>query len=67
MTEQMRSAIAAAVILIGFGVFAYFLPTMMIALGDFSVIVAGLFATLFVVAFFFVFWLRARTQKKKGE
>lgn len=65
MTEQMRSAIAAAVILIGFGVFAYFLPTVMIALGDISLVAAGAFAVLFVVAFFFVFWLRARNQQKK--
>jgi hypothetical protein len=32
MTEKERSAIAAAVILIGFGLLAYFLPTIMIAI-----------------------------------
>jgi len=64
MTEQTRSAIAAAIILIGFGIFAYFLPNMMIALGDVSVVAAGIFAALFVIAFFLVFWLRARNQKK---
>lgn len=65
MTEQMRSAIAAAIILVGFGVFAYFLPDMMIALGDISVVAAGIFAALFVMAFFLVFWLRARNQKTR--
>lgn len=65
MTEQKRSAIAAAVILVGFGLLAYFLPTIMIAIGDISPVAAGIFAVLFVLAFFAIFWIRARVQKGK--
>jgi drug/metabolite transporter (DMT)-like permease len=65
MTEKERSAIAAAVILIGFGLLAYFLPTIMIAIGDISTVAAGIFAVLFVLAFFGIFWIRARVQKGK--
>jgi len=65
MTDQKRSAIAAAAILIGFGLLAYFLPTIMIALGDVSIVAAGIFAALFVLAFFAIFWIRARVQRGK--
>lgn len=65
MTEQKRSAIAAAVILVGFGLLAYFLPTIMIAIGNISTVAAGIFAILFVLAFFAIFWIRAWVQKGK--
>ena len=57
-----NSAIAAAVILIGFGLVAYFMPTIMLALGEASPVAAGVVAVLFVAAFFLVFWLRGRSQ-----
>lgn len=67
MTESNRNAaIAAAVIMIGFGVFAYFLPTIMLAVGNVSPAAAGVIAVLFVAAFFLVFWLRARSQRRKN-
>lgn len=67
MTESNRNAaIAAAVIMIGFGVFAYFLPTIMLAVGNISPIAAGVIAVLFVAAFFLVFWLRGRSQRRKN-
>ena len=67
MTESNRNAaIAAAVIMIGFGVFAYFLPTIMLAVGNVSPAAAGVIAVLFVAAFFLVFWLRGRSQKRKN-
>jgi hypothetical protein len=66
MTESNRNAaIAAAVIMIGFGVFAYFLPTIMLAVGNVSPAAAGIIAVLFVAAFFLVFWLRGRSQRRK--
>lgn len=66
MTESNRNAaIAAAVIMIGFGVFAYFLPTIMLAVGNVSPVAAGIIAVLFVAAFFLVFWLRGRSQRRK--
>jgi len=58
-------AIAAAVILIGFGVLAYFVPSIMLALGARSHVAAAIFAVVFVLGFFVIFWLRARSQKKE--
>lgn len=67
MTESNRNAaIAAAVIMIGFGVFAYFLPTIMLAVGNISPAAAGIIAVLFVAAFFLLFWLRGRSQRRKN-
>ncbi len=66
MSEQSSSrgaAIAAAIILIGFGLSAYFLPTIMLYLGERSAWAAGIVAVAFVLAFFLVFWLRARLKK----
>ena len=48
----------------GFGLVAYWMPTLMLALGQRSTIAAGVFAVVFVAGFFFVFWLRARRQHK---
>jgi len=36
----------------------------MLALGSFSTVLAGIFGIVFVLAFFLVFWLRARSQRK---
>lgn len=64
-TKTRNAAIAAAVIFIGFGIVAYWMPSLMIAIGNESPVLAGIFAVLFVVAFFGVFWLRGRYQKRK--
>lgn len=63
MDQQSRnSAIAAAIILGGFGLVAYFMPAIMLAVGQWSTVVAGMIAVAFVGAFFLVFWLRGRSQ-----
>ncbi len=59
------AAIAALVILLGTGVVFYFLPRIMIALGDVSPWLAGVFGTLLVLGFFLLFWLRARYQRNR--
>ncbi|WP_343315530.1 hypothetical protein AAIB41_12050 [Brucella sp. BE17] len=66
MAEQKKSnpAIAAAIILVSFGVLGYFLPGIMLALGERSQVAAVIFAVLFVLGFFAIFWLRARRQKR---
>ncbi|WP_378952503.1 hypothetical protein [Mesorhizobium sp. ANAO-SY3R2] len=66
-TNTRNSAIGAASFLIIFGVVAYFLPKIMLAVGNYSTIAAGIFAVLFVLAFFGVFWLRGRSQRKNGN
>ncbi|MGI6851684.1 hypothetical protein [Mesorhizobium sp. 1B3] len=65
-TSNRNSAIAAAVIMVGFGLLAFYLPTIMLALGNVSTVAAGAVAVLFVAAFFLVFWLRGRAQKRRG-
>lgn len=60
-------ALAALIILVGTGVVFYFLPRVMIALGDVSPWLAGVFGTLMVLGFFLLFWLRARYQRKRGN
>ncbi len=63
MTQENKSAaIAALVIMLVFGVGLYFMPTIMLAIGNYSTTVAGVFAVLFVAAFFGVFWLRGKSR-----
>ena len=64
--ENRNSAIAAALLLAIFGLGAFYLPTIMLAVGDISTVAAGIVAVLFVAAFFLVFWLRGRSQQKRG-
>lgn len=63
-TRKNSAAIAAAVILIGFGALAYFVPSIMLALGERSQVLAIIFPVVFVLGFFGIFWLRSRSQKR---
>lgn len=63
--ENRNSAIAAAILLAFFGFGAYYLPTVMLAVGNISTVVAGIIAVLFVAAFFLVFWLRGLSQRRR--
>lgn len=65
--ENRNALIAAAVILTGFGLAAYFLPTIMLAVGQVSPLAAALVAAAFVLALFLIFWLRGRSQRGKDE
>ncbi|RWB61553.1 MAG: hypothetical protein E5W38_26985 [Mesorhizobium sp.] len=64
--ETRNAAIAAAWILLLFGLAAYFLPTIMLAAGKVSTILAAIVAAIFMVGLFVVLWLRGRSQRKKG-
>jgi hypothetical protein len=66
MDSNRNAAIAAAAIMIAFGLVAFYLPTIMLAVGNFSTAAAGIIAVLFVAAFFLVFWLRGRSQRRKN-
>ncbi len=61
--NNRNAAIAAAVILIGFGLVAFFMPTIMLAVGEYSTVAAGVVAVVFVAAFFLIFWLRSRSRR----
>ena len=63
--ENRNSAIAAAILLAIFGLGAFFLPSIMIAVGNLSPVAAGALAVIFVAAFFLVFWLRGRSQRNR--
>ncbi|RCS23939.1 hypothetical protein DUT91_11830 [Phyllobacterium salinisoli] len=63
--KTRNAAIAAVAILLGFGALWLLMPRIMLALGAESPLLAGVFAVLFVLAFFGVFWLRARQQRRK--
>lgn len=65
--ETRNSAIAALWILLIFGIGAFYLPTVIIAVGDYSTVAAAAVGVLFVAAFFMVFWLRGRSRRKSGE
>ncbi|MDS1137877.1 hypothetical protein [Nitratireductor indicus] len=65
MTDNRKSAIAAAIILIGFGIVAYLMPRIVLAVGDYSTVAAAAVAVVFVLGFFMIFWLRARIQKRR--
>jgi drug/metabolite transporter (DMT)-like permease len=68
MDRNNRNAlIAAALFMLFFGGVAFYLPTIMIAVGNVSTIAAGAVAVLFVGAFFMVFWLRSRSQRSHDK
>jgi hypothetical protein len=60
LSENRRTIIAAALILIGFGLFAWFLPDLMLAAGKLSPWAAAILAAIFLLGFFLLFWLRGR-------
>ena len=68
MDRDTRNAlIAAAWIMLLFGLAAYWLPTVMLAVGSVSTVLAVIVAAIFLLALFVVFWLRGRSQRKKGR
>ncbi|MBZ9732802.1 MULTISPECIES: hypothetical protein [unclassified Mesorhizobium] len=64
--DTKNAATAAAVILLVFGLAAYFLPAIMLAAGKVSTVLAAVIAAIFMVGLFVVLWLRGRSQRKKG-
>ncbi|MBA3446490.1 MAG: hypothetical protein H0T56_02570 [Pseudaminobacter sp.] len=68
MNRDNRNAlIAAGAIMLVFAGLAFYLPTIMLAVGDLSPVAAGAVAVLFVAAFFLIFWLRGRSQARKDR
>ena len=65
--QNRNAAIAAALILLGFGVVGYYMPAIMVRLGGVSPYAGAVAAVLFVLAFFGVFWLRGRSQRRNGK
>ncbi|KQR75954.1 hypothetical protein [Rhizobium sp. Leaf341] len=63
--RDRSAAIAAAIFLMVFGAGFLLLPKVMLYLGTISPYLAAAVGTVFVLAFFFVFWLRARYQRRR--
>lgn len=62
-SDNRNAAVAALIIVVGFGLGAYFLPTIILAIGDVSTVAAAIVGVAFVAAFFLVFWLRGRIRR----
>jgi len=63
--DTTSAAIAAIVIVLGFGFLFYIIPTVTLWLANtYSVWLAAAFDVAAVLAFFLVFWLRARHQRR---
>lgn len=68
MDRQTRNAaVAALVILLGFGVVGFYMPAIVLWLGELSPYAGGAAAAVFVLAFFGIFWLRGRIQNRKSR
>ncbi|MBB5573038.1 MULTISPECIES: hypothetical protein [Rhizobium] len=66
-SETRSSAIAAAIILLAAMVLLYLMPDVIVRLGDVSPWLGTGFGVLVILAFFLVFWLRARYQRRKSR
>lgn len=62
-SSSRSAAIAAAVILLVTGLAFFILPNVMIWLGEISPWLAGAAGAAVVLAFFLLFWFRARYQR----
>lgn len=65
-SETRSTAIAAAIILVGATALLYLMPDVIVRLGEISPWLGTGFGVLIILAFFLVFWLRARHQRRKG-
>lgn len=65
-SKERSPAIAAAVILLVVGAALYLLPTIVLSLAAISPWLATATGVIIVLAFFVIFWLRARYQRRKG-
>ncbi|MCV0393819.1 MAG: hypothetical protein K5872_12060 [Rhizobiaceae bacterium] len=62
-----QSLIAAAVIFVGFALFAVSLPSIMRAAGEISPFAAGAVVVVFLFGFFAIFWLRGRSRRGPAD
>lgn len=63
-SNNRSSAIAAAIIILVVGVALYLLPKLVLWIGGYSPALAVAVGALCVLAFFLIFWIRARFQKR---
>lgn len=61
--ETKNNAIAAAIILLVVGAALYFMPTIVLTLGQISPLLGAAAGAVIVLAFFILFWLRSHLKK----
>ncbi|MDE1992495.1 MAG: hypothetical protein KGI75_08320 [Rhizobiaceae bacterium] len=66
-TETRSTAIAAAIILLVAMALLYFMPDVIVWLGNISPWLGTAFGVLVILGFFLVFWLRAGYQRRHGK
>ncbi|MDL2405455.1 hypothetical protein PY650_07230 [Rhizobium calliandrae] len=66
-SETRSTAIAAAIILLAAMALLYLMPDVIVWLGNVSPWLGTGFGVLVILAFFLVFWLRARYQRRKNR
>ena len=67
MSEQssnLKAALAAAIIMASVFVIMYFMPKLLFWIAGFNEWLAYATGALFILAFFAIFWLRAKYQKR---
>lgn len=62
--QDHSAAIAAAIILVVVGAALYFLPTIVLWIGGYSPVLAVAVGAIVIAAFFLIFWVRSRYQKR---
>lgn len=65
--ETRNAAIAAGLILALFGLVGFYMPAIVVWLGSLSPFAGAAAAAIFILAFFGIFWLRGRSQSKRGR
>ncbi|MEW4399793.1 hypothetical protein AB1J06_14000 [Agrobacterium tumefaciens] len=65
--KDWSPGLAAAGIILGFGLVFYVMPKIMLWLGDYSPFLAAAFGSVVVLCFFLLFWLRARYQRRRDS
>jgi hypothetical protein len=61
--QTRNSAIAAAIILAAAAILLYFMPNIVLGIGQFSPALGFAAGALIILAFFGIFWLRSRYRK----
>lgn len=61
--QTRNNAIAAAIILVVAGAALYFMPDIVLGLGEISPLLGAAAGAVIVLGFFLVFWLRSRFKK----
>ena len=63
--QDRKSALAAAIFLLVFGAAFWFMPRIVLAMGEISPWLGGMAALLFMLSFYIVFWLRGKYLRRK--